>query len=78
MDTWDVTAHHDTPPLLFCVLLQEESSYSHGRATHKITVVPRVNLSVTCTVTNRLGEDSRTINVSSSKFLHLHSAGGPG
>ncbi|NP_001092128.1 CD166 antigen homolog A [Takifugu rubripes] len=43
----------------------EESSYTDGRATHKITVTPRVNLSVTCTVSNRLGEDSRTINVSS-------------
>ncbi|XP_074527550.1 CD166 antigen homolog A isoform X1 [Halichoeres trimaculatus] len=43
----------------------EESSYSEGRAVHKITVIPSVNLTVTCTVTNRLGEDSRTINVSS-------------
>lgn len=43
----------------------EESSYADGRAVHKITVVPSVNLTVTCTVTNKLGEDSRTINVSS-------------
>lgn len=43
----------------------ERSSYSDGKAAHTITVVPRVNLSVTCVVSNRLGEDSRTINVSS-------------
>ncbi|TMS14319.1 CD166 antigen-like protein A [Larimichthys crocea] len=43
----------------------EESSYVNNKATHKITVVPRVNLTVTCTVSNKLGEDVRTINVSS-------------
>uniref|UniRef100_UPI003AADE22D CD166 antigen homolog A n=1 Tax=Centroberyx gerrardi TaxID=166262 RepID=UPI003AADE22D len=43
----------------------EESSYSNGKATHKITVTPRANLTVTCSVTNRLGEDVMTINVSS-------------
>ncbi|XP_041807865.1 CD166 antigen homolog A [Chelmon rostratus] len=43
----------------------EESSYINGKATHKITVVPKVNLTVTCTVSNRLGEDVMTINVSS-------------
>ncbi|CAJ1064519.1 CD166 antigen homolog A [Xyrichtys novacula] len=43
----------------------ETSSYVNGKAVHKITVIPKVNLTVTCTVTNRLGEDSKTINVSS-------------
>ncbi|TMS14587.1 CD166 antigen-like protein A [Larimichthys crocea] len=47
------------------LLLAEESSYVNNKATHKITVVPRVNLTVTCTVSNKLGEDVRTINVSS-------------
>ncbi|XP_041657297.1 CD166 antigen homolog A [Cheilinus undulatus] len=43
----------------------EESSYVNGKAIHKITVVPKVNLTVTCRVTNKLGEDFKTINVSS-------------
>ncbi|KAM9348266.1 CD166 antigen homolog A [Symphorus nematophorus] len=43
----------------------EESSYINGKAIHKITVVPRVNLTVTCSVSNKLGEDVKTINVSS-------------
>ncbi|XP_053188025.1 CD166 antigen homolog A [Scomber japonicus] len=43
----------------------EESSYINGKATHKITVVPKVNLTVTCTVSNKLGDDVMTINVSS-------------
>ncbi|XP_062262309.1 CD166 antigen homolog A [Platichthys flesus] len=44
---------------------KEESSYINGKATHKITVVPKVNLTVSCSVRNRLGEDIMTINVSS-------------
>ncbi|GLD47290.1 CD166 antigen homolog [Lates japonicus] len=43
----------------------EESSYINGKATHKITVIPKVNLTVSCRVSNRLGEDVMTINVSS-------------
>ncbi|XP_044078800.1 CD166 antigen homolog A isoform X2 [Siniperca chuatsi] len=43
----------------------EESSYVNGKATHKITVIPKVNLTVTCSVRNKLGEDVMTINVSS-------------
>lgn len=43
----------------------EKSSYSNGKAIHKITVVPRVNLTVTCSVSNKLGEDTKTINVAS-------------
>nr|XP_046266125.1 CD166 antigen homolog A [Scatophagus argus] len=43
----------------------EKSSYVNGKATHKITVIPKVNLTVTCIVTNKLGEDTMTINVSS-------------
>uniref|UniRef100_A0A667WRV9 Activated leukocyte cell adhesion molecule a n=1 Tax=Myripristis murdjan TaxID=586833 RepID=A0A667WRV9_9TELE len=43
----------------------EEISYHNGKATHKITVTPRANLSVSCIVTNKLGEDFKTINVSS-------------
>ncbi|XP_033834674.1 CD166 antigen homolog A isoform X1 [Periophthalmus magnuspinnatus] len=43
----------------------EWSAYSNGKATHKITVIPKVNLTVTCIVSNKLGEDAMTINVSS-------------
>ncbi|XP_070700273.1 CD166 antigen homolog A isoform X2 [Pempheris klunzingeri] len=44
----------------------EESSYVNGKATHKITVIPMLNLTVTCSVSNKLGEDVMTINVSSA------------
>lgn len=43
----------------------ERSSYSDGKASQTISVIPNANLSVTCTVTNRLGDDSLSINVSS-------------
>ncbi|KAK1882976.1 CD166 antigen like A [Dissostichus eleginoides] len=43
----------------------EESSYINGKATHKIRVIPKLNLTVTCSVSNRLGDNSLTINVSS-------------
>ncbi|KAM9846844.1 CD166 antigen homolog A isoform 2-T2 [Aulostomus maculatus] len=43
----------------------EESTYSNGKATHKITVIPKVNLTVTCRVSNKLGDDVMSINVSS-------------
>ncbi|KAM8742740.1 CD166 antigen homolog A isoform 1-T2 [Acanthopagrus schlegelii] len=43
----------------------EESTYINGKATHKITVIPKMNLTVTCIVSNKLGEDFMTINVSS-------------
>ncbi|KAM8897692.1 CD166 antigen homolog A isoform 2-T2 [Spinachia spinachia] len=43
----------------------EKSSYINGKATQKISVFPKVNLTVTCSVSNKLGEDVNTINVSS-------------
>ncbi|KAK6316572.1 hypothetical protein J4Q44_G00119720 [Coregonus suidteri] len=43
----------------------EESSYINGKATHKITVVPTGNLTITCIATNKLGDDFMAINVSS-------------
>ncbi|KAI3373120.1 hypothetical protein L3Q82_006359 [Scortum barcoo] len=44
----------------------EESSYTNGKAVHKITLTPKMNLTVTCNVSNKLGEDVKTINVSSA------------
>ncbi|XP_059206991.1 CD166 antigen homolog [Centropristis striata] len=44
---------------------EEKISYTNGRATHRITLIPKVNLTVTCRVSNKLGEDIRTISVSS-------------
>ncbi|XP_034539505.1 CD166 antigen homolog [Notolabrus celidotus] len=43
----------------------EQISYINGKAIHKIDVSPSANLTVTCSVTNRLGGHSKTINVSS-------------
>lgn len=43
----------------------EKSSYNNGKFTNTITVIPKVNLTVTCTVSNKLGEDIRSISVSS-------------
>ncbi|XP_031166961.1 CD166 antigen homolog A isoform X1 [Sander lucioperca] len=42
-----------------------KSSHTNSKVTHKITVTPSVNLTVTCRVSNKLGEDTMTINVSS-------------
>lgn len=42
-----------------------ESTFSNGKITHKITVVPTANLTVSCTVSNKFGMDTKVINVSS-------------
>ncbi|KAI4884949.1 hypothetical protein NFI96_016665 [Prochilodus magdalenae] len=47
------------------------STYVNGKAIYKLTVVPTMNLTVTCRVTNNLGSDSMTINVSSLPTLIL-------
>ncbi|KAF3841565.1 hypothetical protein F7725_007427 [Dissostichus mawsoni] len=51
--------------VLTCEATGEESSYINGKATHKIRVIPKLNLTVTCSVSNRLGDNTLTINVSS-------------
>ncbi|KAK2847406.1 hypothetical protein Q5P01_010405 [Channa striata] len=43
----------------------DESPFINGKITHKITVVPTANLTVTCSVTNEFGTDTRTLKVSS-------------
>uniref|UniRef100_A0A3Q4GED7 CD166 antigen homolog n=1 Tax=Neolamprologus brichardi TaxID=32507 RepID=A0A3Q4GED7_NEOBR len=43
----------------------KESSYINGKVIHKITIVPKENLTVTCNVSNRLGQHAETISVSS-------------
>ncbi|XP_019114866.1 CD166 antigen homolog isoform X2 [Larimichthys crocea] len=43
----------------------DESPFVNGKITHRITVVPTANLTVSCTVSNDFGVDTRTINVSS-------------
>ncbi|CAI5644269.1 CD166 antigen homolog [Oreochromis niloticus] len=45
--------------------IKEESSYINGKVIHKITIVPKENLTVTCNVSNRLGQHAETISVSS-------------
>uniref|UniRef100_A0A671Y5I5 Activated leukocyte cell adhesion molecule b n=1 Tax=Sparus aurata TaxID=8175 RepID=A0A671Y5I5_SPAAU len=46
----------------------DESPFVNGKITHKITVVPTANLTVSCTVSNEFGTDSKAINVSSCKY----------
>uniref|UniRef100_A0A8C1WA88 CD166 antigen homolog n=1 Tax=Cyprinus carpio TaxID=7962 RepID=A0A8C1WA88_CYPCA len=41
----------------------DEMSYVNGKATYKLTVVPSKNLTVSCLVTNKLGEDTKEISV---------------
>eukprot|EP00066_Takifugu_rubripes_P017528 XP_011606794.1 PREDICTED: neurolin-b isoform X1 [Takifugu rubripes] len=43
----------------------DESPFINGKITHRIKVVPTANLTVSCTVSNDFGMDTRTINVSS-------------
>lgn len=49
----------------------DESPFVNGRITHRIKVVPTANLTVSCTVSNDFGMDTRTINVSSRKYRVL-------
>uniref|UniRef100_A0A671S450 CD166 antigen homolog A-like n=1 Tax=Sinocyclocheilus anshuiensis TaxID=1608454 RepID=A0A671S450_9TELE len=41
-----------------------ESASEHGKVTYSLTIVPNGNLTVSCTVSNVLGSDSKSINVS--------------
>ncbi len=50
------------------VVLQDEMSYANGKATYKLTVVPTKNLTVSCLVTSKLGQDVKEINVFSRKY----------
>ncbi|XP_035536063.1 CD166 antigen homolog A-like [Morone saxatilis] len=43
----------------------DESPFVNGKITHKIVVVPTANMTVSCTVSNDFGVDTRIINVSS-------------
>ncbi|KAM9733824.1 CD166 antigen homolog isoform 2-T2 [Menidia menidia] len=43
----------------------DESPFVNGKITHKISVVPSANLTVTCTVSNKYGSAKKDINVSS-------------
>lgn len=43
----------------------DESPFVDGKITHKITVMPTANLTVSCTVSNEFGADTKTIFVSS-------------
>ncbi|XP_073344637.1 CD166 antigen homolog A-like [Pagrus major] len=43
----------------------DESPFINGKITHKITVVPTANLTVSCMVSNEFGADTKAINVSS-------------
>uniref|UniRef100_A0A667XD11 Activated leukocyte cell adhesion molecule b n=1 Tax=Myripristis murdjan TaxID=586833 RepID=A0A667XD11_9TELE len=52
----------------------DESPFINGKITHKITVVPTVNLSVSCTVYNELGQDTRVIQLSPSKYDVKHNS----
>ncbi|XP_065114865.1 CD166 antigen homolog A isoform X2 [Paramisgurnus dabryanus] len=45
----------------------EEVTYNNGKATYKLTVVPSKNLTVTCQVTNKLGQEIQEISV----FSHM-------
>ncbi|XP_076832544.1 activated leukocyte cell adhesion molecule b isoform X2 [Brachyhypopomus gauderio] len=41
-----------------------ESAFGEGKVIHKITISPMVNLTVNCTVVNSLGQDTKSIDVS--------------
>ncbi|XP_052471806.1 CD166 antigen homolog A-like isoform X1 [Carassius gibelio] len=42
----------------------DESRYEHGKVTYSITIIPKDNLTVSCTASNVLGSDIKSINVS--------------
>uniref|UniRef100_A0A8C2FSY3 Activated leukocyte cell adhesion molecule b n=1 Tax=Cyprinus carpio TaxID=7962 RepID=A0A8C2FSY3_CYPCA len=45
-----------------------ESAYEHGKVTYSITIVPNGNLTVSCTASNVLGSDIKSIDVSARKY----------
>lgn len=45
--------------------LLDESPFRNGQITHKIAIEPFTNVTVSCTVYNDLGNDTKSINVSS-------------
>uniref|UniRef100_A0A8C1RGJ9 Activated leukocyte cell adhesion molecule b n=1 Tax=Cyprinus carpio TaxID=7962 RepID=A0A8C1RGJ9_CYPCA len=45
-----------------------ESAYEHGKVTYSITIVPNGNLTVSCTASNVLGSDIKSIDVSACKY----------
>ncbi|XP_034557572.1 LOW QUALITY PROTEIN: CD166 antigen homolog [Notolabrus celidotus] len=47
----------------------DESLFVNGKITHKITVEPRANLTVSCTVSNEFGVDTRAITVNIHSLL---------
>uniref|UniRef100_A0A8C4EKP2 Activated leukocyte cell adhesion molecule b n=1 Tax=Dicentrarchus labrax TaxID=13489 RepID=A0A8C4EKP2_DICLA len=49
----------------------DESPFVNGKITHKIAVVPTANLTVSCTVSNDFGVDTKNISVSSPKKITL-------
>ncbi len=49
------------------VYLQVESAYEHGKVTYSLTIVPKGNFTVSCMVSNVLGSDIKSINVSARK-----------
>ena len=53
---------------VFLIVQLDESPFVNGKITHKITIVPTANLTVSCTVSNEFGADSKVINVSSCKY----------
>uniref|UniRef100_A0A4W4FEH4 Ig-like domain-containing protein n=1 Tax=Electrophorus electricus TaxID=8005 RepID=A0A4W4FEH4_ELEEL len=44
-----------------------ESAFVEGKVIHRITISPTVNLTVNCTVTNSLGQDTQSIAVSTQQ-----------
>ncbi|KAA0701922.1 CD166 antigen -like protein [Triplophysa tibetana] len=42
----------------------DETAYENGRITYRMTIVPKGNLTVSCTFSNDFGTDIRSINVS--------------
>uniref|UniRef100_A0A1A7WML6 Activated leukocyte cell adhesion molecule b n=1 Tax=Iconisemion striatum TaxID=60296 RepID=A0A1A7WML6_9TELE len=44
-----------------------ETSHPNGKITHKIAVTPSADMTVTCTVSNEFGIDTRVLNVSSDQ-----------
>lgn len=72
----EAAAGMETCNCICCVLLSppaqlDESPFVNGKITHKIKVVPTANLTVSCTVSNDFGMDTRTINVSSCKYKEM-------
>lgn len=50
-----------------------ESSFVNGAITYNLTFIPTANLTMNCTVSNELGTVTKSIDISTCKYISVDS-----